>query len=188
MFVPRSVSDANLFAIYSGMACSFIKKETLKQVFSCEFWEIFKNTFFYRTPPGNRFWKFATRRKLIYFLWDYINCHVFTKNLFLSTQITKVSNKGRKKRPYKVFRNFRKGKKKHKVCFVVCFKSAITFKYLLLRFFYVSLGFNNAKKSYKTFVKFSIKKAALKNFAIFTGKHLCCSIFLIIAVFMLRLL
>ena len=27
-------------------ACNFIKKETLVQVFSCEFWEIFKNTFF----------------------------------------------------------------------------------------------------------------------------------------------
>ena len=31
-------------------ACNFIKKETLAQVFSCEFCEISKNTFFYRTP------------------------------------------------------------------------------------------------------------------------------------------
>ena len=31
--------------------CSFIKKETLAQVFSCEFCEISKNTFSYRTPP-----------------------------------------------------------------------------------------------------------------------------------------
>ena len=31
-------------------ACNFIKKETLAQVFSCEFCEIFKNTYFYRTP------------------------------------------------------------------------------------------------------------------------------------------
>ena len=28
------------------MACNFIKKEALAQVFSCEFCEIFKNTFF----------------------------------------------------------------------------------------------------------------------------------------------
>ena len=28
-----------------------IKKETLTQVISCEFWEISKNTFFHRTPP-----------------------------------------------------------------------------------------------------------------------------------------
>ena len=27
------------------------KKETLAQVFFCEFWEISKNTFSYRTPP-----------------------------------------------------------------------------------------------------------------------------------------
>ena len=30
--------------------CNFIKKETLAQVFSCEFCEISKNTFVYRTP------------------------------------------------------------------------------------------------------------------------------------------
>ena len=28
----------------------FIKKQTPVQVFSCEFWEILKNIFFYRTP------------------------------------------------------------------------------------------------------------------------------------------
>ena len=32
-------------------ACNFIKKETPKQVLSCEYCEIFKNSFFYRTPP-----------------------------------------------------------------------------------------------------------------------------------------
>ena len=32
-------------------ACNFIKKETLVQVFSCEFNEISKNTFSYRAPP-----------------------------------------------------------------------------------------------------------------------------------------
>ena len=30
-------------------ACNFIKKETLAQLFSCEFCGIFKNTYFYRT-------------------------------------------------------------------------------------------------------------------------------------------
>ena len=32
------------------VVCNFIKKETLARVFSCEFFEISKNTFFYRTP------------------------------------------------------------------------------------------------------------------------------------------
>ena len=32
-------------------ACNFIKKETLAEVFFCEFCEIFKSIFFYRTPP-----------------------------------------------------------------------------------------------------------------------------------------
>ena len=34
-----------------AQTCNFIKKEILTQVFPSEFCEIFKNTFFYRTPP-----------------------------------------------------------------------------------------------------------------------------------------
>ena len=38
---------AVLFSIsLSPQACNFIKKETLKRVFFCEFCEIFKNTYF----------------------------------------------------------------------------------------------------------------------------------------------
>ena len=33
----------------------FIKKEALAQVFSCEFYEISENTFFYRAPPSGCF-------------------------------------------------------------------------------------------------------------------------------------
>ena len=49
-------SQENTFARVSILikwltsACKFIKKETLAQVPSCEFCEISKNTFFYRTP------------------------------------------------------------------------------------------------------------------------------------------
>ena len=35
----------------SKKAFNIIKKEALVQVFSCEFCEVSKNTFFYRTPP-----------------------------------------------------------------------------------------------------------------------------------------
>ena len=43
------------FAIFTGKhlcqsLCNFVKQETLAQVFSCEFCEISKNTFFHRTP------------------------------------------------------------------------------------------------------------------------------------------
>ena len=34
-----------------ALSCSFIKKETLTQMFFYEFREILKNTFFHRTPP-----------------------------------------------------------------------------------------------------------------------------------------
>ena len=35
---------------FEAPACNFIKKETLAQLFSCEFWEIFKNTFLTEHP------------------------------------------------------------------------------------------------------------------------------------------
>ena len=41
---------------FQAQACNFIKKETLTQVFSCQLCKIFKNTFFYRTPPGDCFY------------------------------------------------------------------------------------------------------------------------------------
>ena len=39
------------FLIKLSQACNFIKKETLAQVFFCEFCEISENTFSYKTPP-----------------------------------------------------------------------------------------------------------------------------------------
>ena len=38
-------------ALLKPKVFNFVKKETLAEVFSCEFDEIFKNTFFYRTAP-----------------------------------------------------------------------------------------------------------------------------------------
>ena len=38
-----------------------LKKEILAQVFSCEFYEIIKHTFSYRTPPVVAFLKFTER-------------------------------------------------------------------------------------------------------------------------------
>ena len=46
----KTPAPESLFNKNAGAACNFIKKETLAQVFSCEFCEISKNTFFYRTP------------------------------------------------------------------------------------------------------------------------------------------
>ena len=39
-----------LLKLQAYKRCNFIKKETLAQVFFCEFCEICKNIFFYRTP------------------------------------------------------------------------------------------------------------------------------------------
>ena len=45
-FTGKYVCQSLFFKL---QACNFIKKETLTQVFSCEFCEI--SNFFYRTPP-----------------------------------------------------------------------------------------------------------------------------------------
>ena len=47
------VTGKHLFQslFFKSQACNFIKKETLALVFSCEFCEISKNTYFYSTPP-----------------------------------------------------------------------------------------------------------------------------------------
>ena len=37
--------------LFNKVELKFFKKETVAQVFSCEFCEIFKNTFSYRTTP-----------------------------------------------------------------------------------------------------------------------------------------
>ena len=51
------------FAKFTGKHLYFIKKETVAQLLSCEFYEIFKNNFFYGTPvvaasEGLSFYKF----------------------------------------------------------------------------------------------------------------------------------
>ena len=48
-FTGKNLCQSCVFNKVVGLVCNFINKETLTQVFSCEFCEIFKNTFFYRT-------------------------------------------------------------------------------------------------------------------------------------------
>ena len=54
-FTGKHLYPSLLFNKVAGFrpaeACNFFKKENLAQVFSCEFCEISKNTFSYRTPP-----------------------------------------------------------------------------------------------------------------------------------------
>ena len=52
-FILQLCYDKNsrqALANHSLGACNFIKKETLAQVFSCEFCEIYKNIFYNRKP------------------------------------------------------------------------------------------------------------------------------------------
>ena len=49
-FTGKHLCQSLFFNKVAGLACKFIKKQTLAQLFSCEFCEISKNTFLHRTP------------------------------------------------------------------------------------------------------------------------------------------
>ena len=51
LWIPENLFYRSSHRRCSVKACIFIKIDTLEQVFSCEFREISKNTFSYRTPP-----------------------------------------------------------------------------------------------------------------------------------------
>ena len=46
----------NFAKFIEKQSCDFIKTETLARMFSCKFYEICKNTFFYRTHLGECFY------------------------------------------------------------------------------------------------------------------------------------
>ena len=60
-------SQENACARVSFSACNVIAKETLALVFSCELWEISKNTFSYRTHLGDCFLNFNGNDSIILF-------------------------------------------------------------------------------------------------------------------------
>ena len=51
-FTRQHLCQSLYFNKVAGLACNFIKKETLAQLFSWEFCEISKNNFFDRIPPA----------------------------------------------------------------------------------------------------------------------------------------
>ena len=56
--------------LYFNKVAGFIKIETLAQVFSCEFCEISKNTFSYRTPPVAA--SVLMKKCLLNFAWHHV--------------------------------------------------------------------------------------------------------------------
>ena len=60
-FTGKRLCQSLFFNEIAGGACNFIKREILAQVFSPEFYEIFKNIFFYRRPPVAAFEKLCAQ-------------------------------------------------------------------------------------------------------------------------------
>ena len=79
------MSESLFLTELQAKACNFIKKETLAQVLSCEFCEISKNTFCYRTPlvaasEYKRFYRFYDHSLvlLIHLYFSFVSYYVFT--------------------------------------------------------------------------------------------------------------
>ena len=86
-------------------ACNFIKKKPLAQMFSCEFYEISKNSFYYRTPlvaasgwarlvKEDSFWERPSNFSVL----NNIQCSMFTfqndhwgRNLYKANKFRKTS-------------------------------------------------------------------------------------------------
>ena len=68
------------------ITCNFIKKEILAEMPYCEFCQIFDNTFFYRTFPGNRFRKLELSNSFLRFHASFETPESF--NVFTTKQIT----------------------------------------------------------------------------------------------------
>ena len=70
-------------------ACNFIKKETLAQVFSCEFCENTKNSFSYRTPPVATFiWWLLLKCEATA---EVVDCGKIAEKLTTHVQLEKVN-------------------------------------------------------------------------------------------------
>ena len=64
-YTRKTQVPEQLFEIkFQPEPCNFIKKEALAQVFSCEFCEIFKNTFFTEHPQTTAFSPQNARREI----------------------------------------------------------------------------------------------------------------------------
>ena len=51
-FTEKHLRWSLLLIKLNSLTWNFTRKETLAQVFSCHFFEIFQSTVFYKTPPG----------------------------------------------------------------------------------------------------------------------------------------
>ena len=76
--IPLMVHLSWFFNSSSSGACNFMKKETLTQVFSCEFFKISKNTFFCRTIPVDASVEFS-----VHFEFSMISFPDITSQIFL---------------------------------------------------------------------------------------------------------
>ena len=65
-FIGKYLCQSLFFIKVALSACNFIKKATLTQVFSCEFWKIFKDFFFTEhLETASNFTSNLTNKKLV---------------------------------------------------------------------------------------------------------------------------
>ena len=77
-FTKFTCTRASFLIKLQAKACNFIKKETVAQAFSCEFWKISKDTFLYETPRVAA--SVCPLQETSYFLWKQISMTITSKS------------------------------------------------------------------------------------------------------------
>ena len=72
-FTGKQLCQSLFFNKVAGLACNFTKKETPAQLFSCEFCDISKNTFFTEHPWRTASVKGNSFQRSMYFFWHYFS-------------------------------------------------------------------------------------------------------------------
>ena len=136
------------------MFCNFIKKDTLAQVFSCEFCEISINTFVYRTP------QVVASESHILHLWLRKYLRREPLQLCLENRPHNLINFDMVQRFYRL-KKFR--------AVILGLLHSFTFPFPVTLMIFITFRSSNPEVF--------CKRAVLKNFAKFTDKHLCQSLF-----------
>ena len=174
-FTGKHLCQSLFFNKVAGLRpATLLKKEALAQVFSCEFCEISKNTFF----TEHLRWLLLD---LVQFVLRHFTYTDFNKKFFWNIQFNYTKFLGNQIHAEITFRNSINSFVPNVPCLYVL-KTSESLKVLCLQG--VEIGcieskWANAMFSHWSYRMCSINKAAFKNFAIFTGKHLCWDLFLI---------
>ena len=99
-FTGKHLCQSLFFNKVAGAVCNFITKEAPAQMFSCEFWEIFKNNFLHGTllvaaSDLTIIWAWESKYPLEMFCWKGVlkNLQILQENTCIGWRFRKIHRK-----------------------------------------------------------------------------------------------